>query len=612
MKKWYGKLVALFTLAFLLTACGGNSTTSNSASDSNAPEATGQLAEIEKLHPARIENEGEPVEGATLKVAVVSESGFKGVFNGYFYSDAIDDYFMKYTMDGAFPLGDDMKFIQDSDETPIKMTVNEDEKTVTYKINPKFKWSNGEQVTTADIVKTYEIVANQDFIKSSESPRYGGSMKNIVGIEDYNQGKADKISGLEVIDDSNLVIHLKEITPSALWGDGFATEFVNAKQLEGIPMDKIVSSDAVRKNPLSYGPYQMVDQVSGESITYKANPYYYKGEAKVKDLVMTILPPSQQVASMKSGAFDIYLSAQTSVYPEIKDLPNMKIASRLDLYMSYLGFKLGTWDKENNLVITNPDAKMGDINLRKAMSMAIDNDAIGVNFYHGLRFKASTPIAPTFENLHDKSITGIPYDMEGAKKLLDDAGYKDTDNDGFREDKNGNKLVINYAAMGGSDVAEPIAQYYLQQWKDIGLNVELVNGRLLDLHNFYDLVENDDPSVDVYGAAFGLASDPNVYGLFGKDEAFNMMRYTSDTFQAALEKLGTNEMMDPEKQAQAYHEFEKVFLDELPMCPLQNRVAILPINNRVKLYDFNYNEKESGFFDWSKIELTAADPIAAQ
>ena len=69
---------------------------------------------------------------------------------------------MQYTMNGAFPTNPDFTLVLDSDETPIKVTVNPEEKTVTYKINPKFKWSNGEPVTTKDIVKTYEIVANQN------------------------------------------------------------------------------------------------------------------------------------------------------------------------------------------------------------------------------------------------------------------------------------------------------------------------------------------------------------------------------------------------------------------------------------------------------------------
>jgi len=103
--------------------------------------------------------------------------------------------------------------VLDSDETPIKVTVNPEEKTVTYKINPKFKWSNGDPVTTKDIVRTYEIVANQEYITSSSSSRFNKNRKKIVGIQEYNEGKADKISGLEVIDDSTMKIHLTEITP---------------------------------------------------------------------------------------------------------------------------------------------------------------------------------------------------------------------------------------------------------------------------------------------------------------------------------------------------------------------------------------------------------------
>ena len=121
---------------------------------------------------------------------------------------------MASTMNGAFPTNPDFTLVLDSDETPIKVTVNPEEKTVTYKINPNFKWSNGDPVTTKDIVKTYEIMANQEYITSSKSLRYNKNRKAIVGIEEYNEGKADKISGLEVIDDSTMKIHLKEVTPS--------------------------------------------------------------------------------------------------------------------------------------------------------------------------------------------------------------------------------------------------------------------------------------------------------------------------------------------------------------------------------------------------------------
>ena len=61
---------------------------------------------------------------------------------------------------------------------------------------------------------------------------------------------------------------------------------------EGVPMDKIIESPALRKNPLSYGPYYIKDIVQGEKVIFEANPYYYRGEPKIKTIEMEILPPS--------------------------------------------------------------------------------------------------------------------------------------------------------------------------------------------------------------------------------------------------------------------------------------------------------------------------------
>ncbi|WP_036728304.1 MULTISPECIES: oligopeptide ABC transporter substrate-binding protein [Peptoniphilus] len=608
MKKNIAKLAGIMACALLFTACGDVSGGGGSSKEPTDVKQT--TSAIEEKYPALVENEGEPVEGATLKVAIVSDSPFKGVFNGFLYTDAIDDNFMKYTMDGAFPVDGDFKLITNSDETPINLSFDEAEKTVTYKINPNFKWSNGEQVTTADIVKTYEIVANQDYITAAQSARFDESMEKIVGIVDYNQKKADKISGLEVIDDSTMKIHLTEITPSVLWGGCFCGEFVNAKQFEGVAMDKIIESPALRKNPLSYGPYFIKDMVSGEKVIFEANPYYYKGEPKIKNLEMEILPPSQQVAAIKAGKYDLVFGTNVDVFPELIELDNINVATRMDLYMSYLGFKLGTWDAAKGEVVVNPEAKMADPNLRKAMGYAIDNDALGEQYYHGLRFTAASPIPPLFATLHDPEITGYKLDLEKAKTLLDEAGFKDVNGDDIREDKNGNPLKINLAMMSGSEIQEPLSQYYMQQWKSIGLDVELVDGRLLDFHNFYDRLEADDEGIDCYMAAFGLASDPDQIGLFGKKAPFNMARYTSDELQAAVEKLGSAEAMDDAKRVELYHNFEKVFTNEVPIIPQMNRVDILPINKRVKMYDWRWDDSETGF-TWAKIELVANEPIAS-
>ena len=581
---------------------------------SSEPQESKTLAQIQEKHPAIIKNEGDPIDAQILKVAVVSDSPFKGIFNPFFYTDGIDFDFMEHTMAGAFPTGDDFKVICDSDDTPIKVHTDLENKTLTYKINPKFKWSNGDPFVVDDIIKTYEIVANETFIESSQSPRYSEQMEIIEGMKEYHDGKADHISGLEKIADDEMVIHFNKMIPSIAYGtDCIAGDFIKASDFENVPMDKVISCDAMTKNPKSYGPYYITKVIAGESVRFKANPYYYKGEAKIKEIDFKILPTSQQVADMQAGGHDIYIDSSADAYEQMSALDNIKIASRPELYMSYLGFKQGTF--EDGEVHFNPDAKMSNVALKRAMGMAIDNDKLGEKYYHGLRFGASSSIAPQFKDLRNPDIEGFKFDLEEANKILDEAGFKDVDGDGLREDPNGEPLEIHLAMMSGGEIAEPLSQYYLQQWgkgesgdgtDGLGLNVSLVDDRLLDFHVFYDRIMADDPDVDVFAGAWGLSSNPDPTGLYGKSEMFNLYRFTSPELQGALDKIQSEDAFDAKKNEEFYHEFDKVFFEQIPCIPLQFKVEMLPINNRVKYYDMTYNKNT---FDWSMLELTAENPI---
>ena len=602
----FKKALALISGMLLLASCGGI----NDGGAKDAKKETVDVSTVESQYPSYVENEGTPVEATVLKVAVVSDSPFRGIFNGFLYSDSLDGSFMASTMNGAFPIDPDLKIILDSDETPIKVSVNPEEKTVTYKINPNFKWSNGEPVTTKDIVKTYEIFANQDYIVSSKSLRFSKNRKAIVGIEEYNEGKADKISGLEVIDDSTMKIHLKEMTPSVYWGGNFVPEFVNAKQFEGIPMDKITESDALRKNPLSYGPYVIKEIVQGEKVIFEANPYYYKGEPKIKRLEMEILPPSQQVAAIKSGKYDIVLKVSPEIFPELEKLDNINILTKKAGSMNYIAFKLGKWDEEKNEVVTDPNSKMYDLNLRKAIAYAIDMDAVSKQFYHGLSTPAKSQLSPLFPSLHNPEINGFKQDVEKAKQLLDEAGFKDVDGDGIREGKDGKPVKYTLAMMSGGEIAEPLAQYYIQQWKAIGLDVELLDGRLLDSKNFYNRVNGDDPAIDFCIAGIGFGTDPQQLAIFGKNAKFNISRYISDNLEAALDATVSKDAMNEEYRVKAYKDYEKVFMEEIPAVPILNKLDILVVNKRIKKYDWRPNvDGKPNTFKWSMIEVVAPQPI---
>ena len=602
----FKKILALISGVLLLASCGGI----NDGGAKDAKKEAVDVSTVESQYPSYVENEGNPVETSVLKVAVVSDSPFRGIFNGFLYSDSLDGSFMASTMNGAFPIDPDLKIILDSDETPIKVSVNPEEKTVTYKINPNFKWSNGEPVTTKDIVKTYEIMANQEYITSSKSLRYNKNRKAIVGIEEYNEGKADKISGLEVIDDSTMKIHLKEMTPSVYWGGNFVPEFVNAKQFEGIPMDKITESDALRKNPLSYGPYVIKEIVQGEKVIFEANPYYYKGEPKIKRLEMEILPPSQQVAAIKSGKYDIVLKVSPEIFPELEKLDNINILTKKAGSMNYIAFKLGKWDEEKNEVVTDPNSKMYDLNLRKAIAYAIDMDAVSKQFYHGLSTPAKSQLSPLFPSLHNPEINGFKQDVEKAKQLLDEAGFKDVDGDGIREGKDGKPVKYTLAMMSGGEIAEPLAQYYIQQWKAIGLDVELLDGRLLDSKNFYNRVNGDDPAIDFCIAGIGFGTDPQQLAIFGKNAKFNISRYISDNLEAALDATVSKDAMNEEYRVKAYKDYEKVFMEEIPAVPILNKLDILVVNKRIKKYDWRPNvDGKPNTFKWSMIEVVAPQPI---
>lgn len=91
---------------------------------------------------------------------------------------------------------------------------------------------------------TYEVVSNKD-VNSAGYNKY----RNIVGVEEYHAGQADKISGLEVKDEKTLVIHFKEMKPEMKFpGSGYVIgKVMPYHYLKGIPFDQLASSDKLQK-----------------------------------------------------------------------------------------------------------------------------------------------------------------------------------------------------------------------------------------------------------------------------------------------------------------------------------------------------------------------------
>ena len=593
MKK-LSKIVALcLATSFLFTACG-----KTEKKESNGTKQEEKKKDSGVQDNLVIENEGTPVENATLKIAYVSDSPFTGIFHQAFATGNPDMEILAYSTNGTFKMDENYKLTNGGG---ADIEFNVDEKKATITINEKYTWNDGTPVTSADFLEYYKIVAHKDYT----GVRFDDEMRNVVGIDEYHDGKAKDISGFKTLSDKKFEIHFKAFSPAILWGGGIPFEPVPSHKLKDIPVKEQEAHDITRKNPLSPGPYYIKEIVPGQQVIFEANPYYYKGQPKVKTVVWKIVPSAQIVAALQAGEYDLTVGLNADLYSKVKSLSNIKVGVQDDLSYSYIGFKLGKWDKAKGEAIPDPNAKMADVKLRQAMAYAIDNDLVGTKFYEGLRRNATQLMIPAFKEFYDDSIKGYTIDLEKAKQLLDEAGYKDVNGDGIREDKNGQPFKINFASMSGSAIAEPITNYYIQQWKLIGLDVQLTNGRLIEFNSFYEKVQADDPEIDIYQAAWGTGSNPNPTSLYGRKASFNFPRFATPELDAILNKINSVEAVDKEFRSKAYKEFANYMFENVPVVPTLFRKGIVAVNNRVKKWDITPGANFT-IFD---VELTAEEPI---
>ncbi|OJG56198.1 peptide ABC transporter peptide-binding protein [Enterococcus haemoperoxidus] len=582
-----GLITLTAVVAVTLAACGGGK-----KSDSGNKNV--ETEDISKF-TMKVKNDKEAIKGGTLDVAVASDTQFKGLFSKIYYQDSYDNYYMRPSDEGLFSYDEDFVI---TDEGAAKLDLDVDNKKATITLKENIKWSDGEPVTADDLIYPYEVIGNKDYT----GIRYDDNFTNIVGMEEYHDGKADTISGIKKVDDQSIEVTYKEMNPGMLQLDGGVYTSAMPKHIfKDIPIKDQEKSDAVRKNPVTYGPYYMSKIVTGESVEYLPNEHYYKGKPKLDKIVFTNVPTASIVEAVKAKKYDMVYSMPTDNFPTYKDSEGYQMLGREELAYTYVGFKLGTFDKEKGEVIMNPDAKMADVKLRQAMGYAMDNDAIGQKFYNGLRTGATTLIPPIFKTLHNTDVKGYQYDLDKAKKILDDAGYKDTDGDGLRENPKGEKLTINFASMAGGETAQPLADYYLQQWKEIGLDVKLATGRLIDFQAFYDKIKNDDPEIDVFQAAWGVNSAPSPAGLYSRNAAFNYSRFASEENDKLLKAIDSKASFDDTKRKEAYDAWQEYMFEQAPVIPTLYRNEIMPVNDRVKSFTWNYEETRD-FYD---IELTA-------
>ncbi|CCI85723.1 oligopeptide ABC transporter substrate-binding protein [Lactobacillus pasteurii DSM 23907 = CRBIP 24.76] len=584
--KIFAGITLLSGAALTLVACG--------KSNNQSVDETKTASKFSDTVPVKATKDG-----GTVKVAVETDTPFTGIFNDELSTSAIDSEVSQYGSESLFATDDHYKF---TDKGAATIKIDQKAKTATITIKKGVKWSDGKQVTAKDYEYAYEIIANKD----SGSQRYSSSLAELEGLAEYHDGKSKTISGIEMPDGENgrvVVLHFKHMAPGMnTSGSGYIWETAAPYHyLKDVAFKDLMASDKIRKKPLYFGAYKLDKIVRGQSVTWVPNEYYYKGKPKISKIVATVISPNSVAQSIKSGKFDV-TEVIKSQWQNVKNTKDVNFIAQIPLAYSYLGFKVGKWDSKKGENVMDKNSKMNNKALRQAIAYGMNVEQVGKRYSFGLSFRVPTLIPSSFGEYHDSSIKGYTYNLKKGNEILDKAGYKKKGE--YRVQPNGKPLTIYLAAMSGNSNQEPIIQNYIQQWKKLGLNVKLTGGRLIEFNSFYDKVKNDDPSVDMFLAAWSLSSEPSPADLYGKTSPFNYSRFATAENQKLLDEIDSAKAFNNSYRVKAFHKWQKYMNDEAYVVPVSNSYKIVAVNKKLTGYSLKPSKSMgNGYPNWYDVAL---------
>ncbi|WGN90211.1 ABC transporter substrate-binding protein [Ligilactobacillus faecis] len=530
--------------------------------------------------------------GGTLHLGFVSDTPFKGIFAEELSDDAATSSAASFAIPSLFRSNSEHNYAKGG---LADLSIDWKKKTITAKVSPKAKWSDGQPLTARDLAFSYEVIANKD----SGSHRYNESLAEIEGMQAYHLGQAQKISGLEEKDAKTLVIHYQQMHPAMnIKGSKYLSNTaLPYHYLKDIPMDKLASSDELRKRPLSYGAFVAQKIVPGEAIEYVPNKYFIK-KPKLDKLLFEVVATSQAAAALKARKFDVLMNEPSNVYAKVKKLKDYTVLGARELYYSYLGFKVGHADQAG-VSVMNKNSVVADRTLRQAMAYAMNVDQVSKKFGSGLSYRATSIVPDAFGKYHDSKAKGYPYDMKKANALLDKAGYK-RQKDGYRTRPNGKPLTVRLLAYEDSNDFEAVVANYIEQWKKLGVRVKLVHGRFQDYNVMTEMLINDSSAFDMWMLAWSVSSEPTAHAVsFLPNAPYNFGHFATKENTELIDSFTKSKKAFNEKYLlKQFYKWQEYMDQEAFIVPLQNTHTTLPVAKNVQGIDL---EGGKGYYMWTEV-----------
>ncbi|URY20042.1 ABC transporter substrate-binding protein [Staphylococcus pseudintermedius] len=568
MKKAYRYLWFLsLIVVVVLSACGKNGNeTSNTSNKTGKSDAKGGTL--------------------TVGIAEPPEGNFQSIFTGSTGDSNVIDFFN----DSLIDVGDDLK---------IKPKIlswekdKNDDLKYTFKVKKGIQWQDGNPFTINDWVFTLETLADPDY----DGPRYSG-VAVIQGAEEKRNGQADRISGIKKIDDYTAEITFKEHKANNLL-ELWTSAPISEKVFKDIPVKDMAKSDAVRKNPIGIGPYKVKRIVDGESVELVKNKDYWRGEPNIDNINLRVVEQTSMTQALENGDIDM-ATITAPIAKEIKDSgsENLQLLQAPSTSYAIVGFVLNDYDKKAQK-IGKERPKYQDKKLRQAMAYAINRKEWIDAFYYGYG-KPLNGLIPSahWSGAKEGDVKEYKYDVDKAKQLLDEGGYKDKDGDGFREDPQGKSFVVNLKHYAGSNpTSEPRTAALKGYWEKVGLKTKV---EMEEFGKYSSDLEKSSKDMEVYFRTWQQGSDPDPSELYRSTALWNESRYNNPKADKILDEAVDTKVVgdDNDKRKEKYLEWQKIMAEDVPVIPIVELEDVTAVSSRVKNFEVSL-KGSNPIYEWS-------------
>ncbi|HKE78339.1 MAG TPA: ABC transporter substrate-binding protein [Solirubrobacteraceae bacterium] len=319
-------------------------------------------------------------------------------------------------------------------------TGSEDGRTWTYKLRPNMKWSDGQPLTSEDVAYTINRARKEEWLN------YTSVVANLKATAP---------------DPTTVIIHSSVSDPKLPTVDSYIVPKHIFEKYDAKAVTKYPALDGVGS-----GPFVLEQFEKGQFARFKANPNYYGGKPAVDRVVLRVFDnPDAMVAALKRGEIDAAEDIPGTAFHQLQKDPNLETVQGNQGAMSEFAINGGDGLKK-------PHPALLDIRVRQAIAHAIDKETIVKRALAGLGTPTDTLSVSPDTSWSPKIPDGQRYDfdLDKARQILDQAGYKDTNGDGIREMPGGGRpLKFRYAVRTEGDTGPPTAELISGWLRQIGI-----------------------------------------------------------------------------------------------------------------------------------------------